>query len=104
MARYLIPKPIHRQAELFPGWGFRQIGLVAAGLVVGAVLFAGLTLIRLSVPIRLIAFMVPVACAGFLAFQPPNEQPLYVRLLAGVGFSKGTRKWLYNWNAKDWPD
>ena len=104
MARYLIPKPIHRQAELFPGWGFPQIGLVAAGLVAGAILFAGLTLIHLSVPVRLIAFVVPLACAGFLAFPPPNEQPLYTRLQAGLAFGQSTRKWLYDWNAADWPE
>ena len=103
MARYLIPKPIHRQAELFPGWGFTQIGLVVAGLAVGAVFFAGLTLIRAGMPIRLIALVVPLACGAFLAFPPPNEQPLYTRLQAGLAFGQSTRKWLYDWNAPDWP-
>ncbi|NMP24349.1 hypothetical protein [Sulfobacillus harzensis] len=104
MARYLIPKPIQRQYELFPGWGFPQIGLVVAGLLVGGMLFLVLTLFHVRVPIRLIAFVLPLGIAGFLAFPPPNDQPLYQRLQAGVGFSKSTRKWLYDWNASDWPE
>ncbi|NMP24471.1 hypothetical protein [Sulfobacillus harzensis] len=102
MARYLIPKPIQRQYELFPGWGFTQVTVVAVGLVTGVLFFAMLTVFHLSIPIRLIAFVLPLGIGGFLAFPPPNEQPLYKRLQAGVGFSKSPRKWLYDWNASDW--
>jgi hypothetical protein len=105
MARYLIPKPIQRQYELFPGWGLSQIGLVVAGLVVGAICFAGLTALHLgSAPFRLIVAVFFIAVAGFLAFPPPNEQPLYMRLLAGWRFFHAPRRWLYDWNAGDWDE
>ncbi len=104
MARYLIPKPIQRGYELFPGWSFVQIGLVAVGLVVGAVFFAGLTLLHLGpVPIRLVIAVFFIGVGGFLAFPPPNDRPLYERLRAGIAFGKSTRKYLYDWNASDWP-
>lgn len=105
MARYLIPKPIQRQYELFPGWGFTQVGLVAVGLIMGAAFFAGMTALRLGpIWLRLVIGVFFVAVVGFMAFPPPNEQPLYKRLQAGVGFSKSTRRWLYDWNASDWPE
>lgn len=104
MARYLIPKPIQRQYELFPGWGWVQIGLVAVGLLLGVLFFAVLTLLRLApVPVRMILLVVPGGMGGFLAFPPPNDQPLYQRLLAGLRFAKRPRRWLYDWNTPDWP-
>lgn len=103
MARYLIPKTIQRTYELFPGWGWAQIGLVVAGLIIGVIFFAALTLIHLGpVPLRMILLVAPIGVGGFLAFPPPNDQPLYLRLMAGFGFTKSTRRWLYDWNASDW--
>ena len=104
MARYLIPKPIQRQYEVFPGWGFTQIGIVVAGLVLGAGFVAGLTLIHLGWAIRLVVGVFFVGVAGFLAFPPPHEAPLYTRLTSAWRFYHAPRRYLYDWNAPDWPD
>lgn len=105
MARYLIPKPIQQQYQLFPGWGLAQIGLVAAGVAVGAVWFAGLTVLHAGpTALRLIIGVFFVGIAGFLAFPPPHEAPLYTRLLAAWRFYHAPRRYLYDWNAPDWPD
>lgn len=101
--RYLIPKPIQRTYELFPGWGFTQAGIVLAGLIVGVIVFAGLTLFHLGpAPLHLIVAFFFIGIGGFLSFPPPNDQPLYLRLQAGIGFSRSQRIWLYDWNADDW--
>lgn len=104
MARYLIPKPIQRQYEVFPGWGFTQIGIVAVGLGVGAGFVIGLGLIHLGWAIRLVVGVLFLGIAGFLAFPPPHEAPLYTRLRAAWRYFHAPRRYLYDWNAPDWPD
>jgi hypothetical protein len=103
MARYLIPKPIAQRYELFPGWGLAQVGLVGAGVVAGGVLFAGISLVHGPVALRLMGVLLPTALAGFLAFPPPNEPPLYQRLLAGWRYRQQTQRFLYDWTAGDDP-
>ena len=104
MARYLIPKPIQRQYEFFPGWGWRQIGLVLAGGIAAVLWFLITSLLRLPVLLRLLPALVPLAAGAGLAFPPPNERPLYERLLAGARFRNAPRRFVYDWNAKRWPD
>jgi len=105
MARYLIPKPIQRGYELFPGWSFPQIGLVVAGLVVGAAFFAVLTILHIGpTPLRAVIAVFFIGVGAFAAFPPPNDRPLYVRLVAGWQFFHAPRKWLYDWNSRDWPE
>jgi len=101
MARYLIPKPISQRYELFPGWGLAEAGLVLAGVAAGGLVFAGLSLVHGPVALRLIGLALPIGLAGFLAFPPPNEPPLYQRLQAGLRYHQRPQRFVYDWTAGD---
>ncbi|MBX5466898.1 MAG: hypothetical protein K6U14_05310 [Firmicutes bacterium] len=104
MARYLIPKPITRGYELFPGWNWTQVGLAVAGLVLGGALFFGAGLVGLPWPLRVVAFLLPGGLGVGLAIPPPNEPPLYRRLTAAWHYYRQPQRWVYDWRRGDWDD
>lgn len=106
VARYLIPKPIATQYELFPGsgWGLREAGIVVAGLVAGALLFFLATLLGLSVPVRLVLAVILVGLAGALAFPPPLGEPAYQVIIRWRQYRRQPHRYMFDWNASDWPD
>lgn len=105
MARYLIPKPIQRKYELFPGWGMVQAGIVVAGIASGALFGWGISFLAGAIP-GIVVFVALAAIGGALAFPPPGgiEPPLYQKLQAWRGYTRTPKKWLYDWNSSDWPD
>lgn len=102
--RYLIPTPIRRGYEFFPGWGLTEVALVLAGFLTGGVLFILCWLVGLSVPIRLIGLVVMLAIGAFLALPPPQGDPLYRRIAAGWRYQKRPHRYRYDWGRSDWDD
>lgn len=104
MARYLIPKPINRDRELLPGWGFQQILVILVAAAIGGALFALLSILG-WLP-GLVRLLVGIASAGLgvaLAITPPQGQPAYRLIHAALQYRKSHRRYLFDWNAPDWP-
>lgn len=106
MARYLIPKPITRQYELFPGsgWGLGEAAVAVMGVVLGALLFAGLTLIGVPVVVRLITGIGSAGLGIGLAFPPPLGEPAYRVIQRWWAYQHQPHRYLYDWTASDWPE
>lgn len=104
MARYLIPKPIQREREILPGWGWEQVGVILVGAAFGGALFALLSFLGwLPGLVRLLVGIAPGGIGVALAITPPQGQPAYRLIRAVLGYRKSQRRWLYDWNASDWP-
>lgn len=106
MARYLIPKPIAKQYELFPGtgWGLTEAGIVGAGLGLGGLLFGLLTLLGVPVALRLVVAVVVAAIGAGLAVPPPLGEPAYRVAQRWWAYQHQPHRYLYDWTAADWPD
>jgi len=104
MARYLIPKPITRQYELFPGWGLAEAGLVVASVMAGAVVFGLASLVGLPVGLRIVFPVALVAVGVGLAFPPPMGEPAYRVVQRWWAYQHQPHRYLYDWTASDWPD
>ena len=106
MARYLIPKPISKKYELFPGsgWGLPEAGIVAAGVAVAGLVFLLLTLIGVPVVVRLFITVVIAASGVGFAFPPPLGEPLYRVGQRWWQYQHQPHRYLYDWTASDWPD
>ncbi|MHB1957089.1 MAG: hypothetical protein ACYCOU_25515 [Sulfobacillus sp.] len=106
MARYLIPKPISKKYELFPGsgWGLVEAGIVVAGLIAGALLFLFATLLGLPIIVRLVLAALTIAIGGALAFPPPQGEPAYQIVLRWRNYQRQPHRYVYDWTVSDWPD
>ena len=105
MARYLIPKPIQRQREFIPGWGWQQMAILGVGGLSGFGLFLAFNALHLfPVVLRLVVFVVVAGIGAALAFPQPLGGTLYSRLQAGISFKRSIRHYLFDWNAPDWPE
>lgn len=104
MARYLIPKPIQRTYEIFPGWGLVQAGIVVVGLAAGALIFWVIALLHGPIFLMILLALLAAGSGGVLAFPPPMNEPAYRTILRARNFVASPKKWLYDWNSSDWPD
>lgn len=103
MARYLVPKPIVKGYEVFPGWSLTQAGIVAGGLVAAAVVFGLLTLFSVPVVIRLFAGIVVTGIGAILAYPPPAGDPGYRVIRRWWAYRHQPHRYLYDWTVSDWP-
>lgn len=99
--RYLIPKPTRRTYEVMPGWGLVEFGLIGAGAAAGACLAGIGALIGLPIPILGVAFILPAAAGGALAFPPPTGEPLYREVLAARDYLRRPKRYVYDWTRGD---
>ena len=99
--QYLIPKPTRRGYEVMPGWGMIEFGLIGAGAGVGAILFGIASLLGLPIPVSAIFGVLPAAVGGFLAFPPPNGEPMYRQALAAKAYLSRPKRILYDWTLPD---
>jgi hypothetical protein len=100
--RYLIPRPIARGFEFFPGWNARSVGLVAAGLAAGALLTFVAGLFRVPVAAGVAPGVLVAGAAGILAFPPPTGEPLpIVRIQAMIDYHRHPQHYRYDWSRPD---
>ncbi len=102
--QYLIPAPIRRGYEFFPGWGMAEAAVTVAGLGAGAVLFAAASVLAAPVALRLVLFIFAGAIGVGLALPPPNGEPLYRRIAAGWRYRRQPHRYRYDWQQPDWDD
>lgn len=65
---FLIPKNVRTRLEFFTGFGFRELGFVLVGLIIGGILFLITFLITHS--LFSIVFLGVCGTAGFLLGRP----------------------------------
>ncbi len=106
MARYLIPKPIAKQYELFPGsgWGLPEAGIVVAGVGLAGVVFWVLTLCGVPVVVRLVVAIVIAASGVGIAYPPPLGEPFFRVGQRWWQYQHHPHRYLYDVTQSDWPD
>lgn len=98
MKEYLVPRDVQTRTEIFPGFGFAELGAVVIGAVIGAIL----QLLPWVLPIpagpklffRLFLVVLPIAIAYLLVRQDFAGGSLWQQLLAYRSWA-GRRKVLY---------
>ncbi len=104
MSKYLVPKPIRREFELLAGWSLVQAGIAAAGIVAGLLVFLGVAVVGLPVPLGLAGLTLCGGVAVMLALpQPGGQPPLYQRLQDGLAFKRSQARYVFDWRSRD-PD
>ena len=101
---YLIPAPIRRGYEFFPGWGLAEVAVTLAGFLAGVLLFLVIWLVGGSFPLRLIGFLLGGGIGAGLAIPPPNGEPLYRRIEASWRYRRQPRRYPYDWRRPDWDE
>lgn len=99
---YLIPAPIRRGYEFFPGWGIPEVVVTLAGLLAGVLLFLMVWLLGWPFPVRLMAFLLGGGIGAGLAMPPPHGDPLYRRIVASWRYRRQPRRYPYDWRRPDW--
>ncbi|MHB1128384.1 MAG: hypothetical protein ACYC2T_15850 [Bacillota bacterium] len=99
MKDYLVPRAVTARVEIFPGLGFLELGALAAGGMVGALLQLVVLLLPFSVPsklfMRLFLFVLPLGTAYLLVQRDMGGFSLYTQLRAAGRWSKKPRVYLY---------
>ena len=96
---YLVPRETKTKMEIFPGFGFIELGAVAAGMALGGVL--QLIPVILPLPIgpklfaRLFIFTLPAAMAYMLFKQDTAGNSLYQQLRAFRTWSSRPKVYYY---------
>lgn len=92
---YLVPRAVTARTELFPGFGFAELGLLAAGGALGLLLFLILHAFGVPLPPCFIVAVIPTAAGYFAGRADPHG----VRLLAYVTWAREWMRrpklWLY---------
>lgn len=101
MERYLIPRRITQGYELFPGWTGREIKLVAAALVLGALLFLLAGLLRLPLALHIGLPLVIVAGTAAAVRPRPTGESLLDEWLRIFAYSRARRLYLYDFGRDD---
>jgi len=105
MKEYLVPRAVRTRNELFPGWGWPEIGAVAAGLLVGFVLqwvFGLIDHAHASGLIgRLILVVIPVATATGAVRDPTGGGSPWRRIQDRRRYMRRPRRYLYQY--RGWP-
>ncbi|MHB1128370.1 MAG: hypothetical protein ACYC2T_15780 [Bacillota bacterium] len=99
MHDYLVPRAVTARMEIFPSFGFLELGALAAGGVAGALLQLVVLLLPFSVPsklfMRLFLFVLPLGAAFLLVHRDMGGYSLYTQLRAAGRWSKKPRVYLY---------
>lgn len=101
MNRYLIPRRITQRWELSQGWGWREIGAAAIGLLVGALLLGLASLVGLPLAGRALALLLPAGIATYAAMPMPTGENLLDMLLAFRNFARRRHLFLYDFGRDD---
>lgn len=102
--QYLIPKPTRRGYEVVPGWGMVEFAIVGGGLGIGGGFAVIASVIGLSIPLIAVVGILPAVAAGFLAFPPPNGEPLYRQVQAMRHFLRRPKVIRRDWRHTQTPD
>ncbi len=102
---YIIPRRIRQGYEFAPGWGTKQVIVLAIGLVAAGMVFLMLRLLGRSIYLPLFVQVLPpvlVAIAGFGTAMPQLDgSTILERIENWRSWSKCQKLYLYDWSRDD---
>lgn len=101
MDRYLIPRRITQRWELFPGWGWPQLGALGIGVLAGLLCFFIVSLLGVPLFVRVIAFLLPAGGVGFLGKPLPTAESPLDMLLAFRAYAQTRHLYLFDFGRDD---
>ncbi len=101
MNRYLIPRRITQRWELFPGWGWAEIGATGVGLLVGGVLLGLAWLLGLPLAVCVVLLILPAGAGAGIARPLPVGGSALEMLQQGRQFLRDRRLYLFDLGRDD---
>ncbi|WP_231702828.1 PrgI family mobile element protein [Desulfocucumis palustris] len=96
MKSYLIPQNVETKFQFFPGFGWFEVGAVAAAFLLGALLVYVLGWFTNS-PGKYILLLLPPAAAFFLFKPTPDGSSLYQLLKNYRDWLRSRKRYLYEY-------
>ncbi|SFR11647.1 PrgI family protein [Desulfoscipio geothermicus] len=91
---YLIPRNVVTRYEIFPGFGWFELGAVLAGAVVGAVLF-GIVSLFTAAGVRFVTLVIPPAFVFAVTRPGPDGLSFYDLIRRKRRWAGSRRRYLY---------
>lgn len=91
---YQVPKNISAKFEFFPGFGWKELFFVLAGLLTGFLLYLFLSIFIKS-PVRYLAIFVPAGLAYFLSVPGPDGNSVINLVKHYLRWSRKQKRYLY---------
>ncbi len=99
MKEYIVPRETKTKMEIFPGFGFVEIGAVAIGMAIGGVLQLIPAVLPLSAAPKIFAriflFALPAGMAYMLFKQNTAGNSLYQQIKAYKSWSSRSKVYYY---------